>query len=45
MWLLGLLFFVVLAILFNGVGGGSSTSGGGIPYRNRKQIRNFIRRK
>ena len=45
MWLLGLVFFIVIAMLFNGVGGRSSTTGGGIPYRNRKQIRNYVRRK
>jgi len=44
MWLLGLIFFVIIAILFNGVGGGSSTSGRGIPYRCRKQIRHNIRK-
>jgi hypothetical protein len=44
MWLLGLIFFVVVSIIFSGSGGKSSGVGGGIPYRNRKQIRNFIRK-
>ena len=44
MWLLGLAFFIVISLIFSGSRGKSSSTGGGIPYRNRKQIRNFIRK-
>jgi len=50
MWVVALIIFVGASILFNNPTNNSgkrsrrSSYGGGIPYRNRKQIRNFIRK-
>jgi hypothetical protein len=52
MWVVALIIFIGASILFNNnkiINNSSKHSrrgsyGGGIPYRNRKQIRNFIRK-
>lgn len=52
MWVVALIIFIGALILFNNPSNNNSSKrskrssyDGGIPYRNRKQIRNFIRKR